>query len=216
MSIDRGTRAFSERHAMACPPGCGACCHSPSVEATEAELAPLVTRLLESGESGKLRAVLAERDAAGDRRCALFVPEGDSPTRGRCSAYRDRPSICRLFAFAARRDGDGRPELVTCRTLRAADPLAVSRAERDVAAGGPVLFYSDHSLADAAAGSAGELRPINLALAGALERAELALHYGRLEADGAPRLALVEDAPPATAGVDPSQPPPRDAPRPAA
>lgn len=199
---------------MACPPGCGACCHSAEVETSEAELAPLVARLLARGESADLRAALAQREAAGDRRCALFVPEPNSSTGGRCSAYEDRPSICRLFAFAARRDADGRPELVTCRTLRAADPLAVARAERDVAAGGPAVFYSDYGLADAASGSAGELQPINLALERALARAELALHYGRLEAaEDAPQLALVAPAP---TGADPTQPPPRDAPRPAA
>ncbi len=201
-AIDRGTGALSQTTGMVCPPGCGACCHSPEVEATTVEFAALARRLLATGRIHAVRARLAERQAANDPRCALFAPEVGSTAQGRCTEYEDRPILCRLFAFSARSSRIGLPELVVCRTLRVADPEAVARAQAHVRSGGEVEFMAHHAQAIAGLdpGAGGAPQPINVALAAALQRAELAAYYAALEG--------VEDLPEGT--------PPRDAPRPAA
>lgn len=177
---DAGTAALRAATSLACPPGCGACCLSPEVETTVAEVEPLARALVEEGRAGALIERLADAPAP----CALYVPEPDDPRRGRCSAYRDRPLVCRLFGFSARRDRQGQPELLACRTMRAGDPDGVARAARAVAAGeveAPVSADLARALVSELPGEAGRLLPINVALARALERELLRARLEGLE-----------------------------------
>jgi len=180
---DALTGGLRERAGLACPPGCGACCLSPEVETTALELRPLARELARAGRAGALLAELARRASAGDARCVLYAPEPGDARRGRCTAYGLRPLVCRLFGFAARRDRAGRLELVACRTMRAWDPAAVSRAERDVAAGGTAAVLPDeaHALAAEFPDAGARRLPINAALARALERELLRCRLRALE-----------------------------------
>jgi Fe-S-cluster containining protein len=174
------TAAFAAEQALSCPPGCGACCLSTEVECTVAELGPLAAELVERGTA---TAVLDQARAAPLGACVLYVPEAQEARRGRCSEYRLRPRICRLFGFAGRSNRAGANELVACRVMRAADPLGVARAVTAVAAGAPVPLYGTHFADRSAdeAGAGGRLRPINEALTLALERELLRRHLASSE-----------------------------------
>lgn len=178
---DVATRAFAARTGLACPPGCGACCLSPHVEASVAELRPLAAALVAQGRAEEVLARVAALEAAGEARCALYEPAPDDPRRGRCGAYELRPLVCRLYGFSARRDRAGAPELVACRTMRAAAPDAVARAAAAVAEA-PLMGDHAHALAADAPGEDGRRLPIDRALRRALEAALLRARLERVEA----------------------------------
>lgn len=192
--------ALRARTALACPPGCGACCLSPEVETTVAELLPMALELVRSGRAAALLETLAAETPDAPKRCVLYAPDPDDPRRGRCQAYAERPLICRLFGFTARRDRLGRPRLAACATMRSVAPENVAAAERAIEAGLPVAIGGDLSrlLAIELPGEGSQQLPINVALRRALERVLLAERYAALE-----RIALV---PPAEAEGPPDPP----------
>jgi len=173
-AIDEATSAYARRSGLACPPGCGACCHSPDVETTIVDVRPLAGAIVARG--GAIEVIERIR-AAGDRGpCVLFEPDADDPARGRCSMYRWRPSICRLFGFSGRRRTDGTPEPIVCRVHARTIPAIVEGARLGVADGSiPLPILADHarSVAMLGSGDAAESRPINAALRTAIEEAAL-------------------------------------------
>lgn len=130
--MDRATAAFQASTDLACPPGCGACCHSVKVQATVLEFLPLAVELCQRGEAQQWLDMLA---TAPDAPCVLFVPDPAHPEGGRCAHYAWRPTLCRLFGFAAVRDKNGNAVLSVCRRLSMAAPLVVASARAAVASG---------------------------------------------------------------------------------
>jgi Fe-S-cluster containining protein len=193
LQVDREVAELRAATALACPTGCGACCLSPHVEASIAELRPLAAALAEDGRAEPMLAELERRaasDEPNDACCALYVPEaGSEGRRGRCNEYALRPLVCRLYGFAARRDRHGAPELVACRTMRDADAQGVARAELHVRGGGAVASLGEHArgLAAELPRDGSERLPINEALASALRSTlfEQVLRRAELEADAA-------------------------------
>lgn len=195
--IDARTSELAEAAGLACPPGCGRCCTSPEVETTVVECLPLARELV---ARGALQAVLA-RLRPEERTCALYEPDSGDPARGRCGMYAWRPSVCRLFGFAARGDKYGRAELVRCKVLFEHDPAAGARAAELVREQGLGARFGEVALEVASLDpQLGErLLPINVALRSALERVALAQAFARDEADGerpplAPRPESGEEA----------------------
>jgi len=191
-AIDGEVEHFVAASGLACPPGCGACCLSPEVEATVVELAPMAAALIDAGRAEATLAALAA--APRPAPCVLYQPDPADPRRGRCSAYATRPLICRLFGFGARHGRDGRPELVTCKTMRAADPerMAAVSADELLVRRAPIMADHAHGLAADFPGEGTELLPINAALEQALHRELLHRRMADLEGppdDGAPPCA---------------------------
>jgi len=208
-AIDEATATLRARTGLACPDGCGACCRSPEVEASPAELAPAADALVRAGEASAVLAEIERRAALADARCVLYRPDPADDRRGRCALYAERPFLCRLFAFAARRDRHGRPELVACATMRAAAPTTVAAACADVASGGAAPVFGDalRALAASVGESTTRRGPINAALREALLRALL---RRQLELSGA--LTSDADGDPTPPGpANPRTPSPRRA-----
>jgi len=172
--LDGKLAAFRRRSGLACLPGCGECCRSTEVEATVLELLPLALDLCRRGKAEEALDRLL--DIREPDRCLLFSELPLGRFGGHCTAYSRRPLLCRLFGFSALEQSEGRPELVACRLVRAADPARTGRA---AAAQGRMAapLMRDFSMAvyrlDPALGS-GAL-PINAALRQALERVALSL-----------------------------------------
>jgi len=169
--IDAQTEAFARASGLCCPAGCGACCLSPEVEATELEMEWMAEHLLEQGLA---EAVLERIAASGTPSpCVLYVPEAGNPRQGRCGHYGQRPVLCRLFAFAAVQDKTGRARLAACRVHREEQPEAAEAAVRAVEEGTlpvPLFAAAARGLLDIDP-ERGALRlPINAALRGALAR----------------------------------------------
>ncbi len=191
-AVDGEVERFVAASGLTCPPGCGACCLSPDVEATVVELAPMAAALVAAGRAEATLAALAA--APRPAPCVLYTPDPANPRQGRCSAYATRPLICRLFGFGARHGRSGRPELAACKTMRAADPARMESVTSDelLVRRAPVMADHAHGLASDFPGEGSVLLPINVALELALQRELLHRRMTELEGppdDGAPPCA---------------------------
>ncbi|MBK9030415.1 MAG: YkgJ family cysteine cluster protein [Myxococcales bacterium] len=170
VEADRLAGAVAAATGLACPTGCGACCVGAPPHVSEADVAPIARAAVAAGEG---EALLDRATAIGAGPCALYAP---AQLPGGCTVYAQRPIVCRLFGFAAVRDKRGAPELAMCREHAAIDPTARARVAAYLAAGGEVAIFADLQGEAHDDGGAG-LRPINLALAAALERELLRARY---------------------------------------
>ncbi|QDV06134.1 Flagellin N-methylase [Planctomycetes bacterium Poly30] len=175
VAVDLELAAFASSSGLACPPACGACCLSPEVEATVLEMGPMAQDLTEEGRADAMLQALALADlapAARPGRCVMYQPDAADPKRGRCGAYAARPLICRVFAFGTRRERSGRVALVSCRTMRDLDPVAMANVEANdvLLSRAPVMSDHAHALGTDFPGSEAYALPINEALRIALER----------------------------------------------
>lgn len=180
-AIDAGTQRLASESGLACPPRCGRCCITPEVSASVAEMIPMAEEILRRGESARWRALLAQH--AGSARCVAFRPDPGEGTHGRCELYEWRPSVCRAFGFAARRDKHGEPELIDCPVHAQRLPAALERARALVASGIeiPVLADAARTIALERPSDA-RILPIDRALASALEECGLRALLGAQEA----------------------------------
>jgi Fe-S-cluster containining protein len=174
--IDAATGELAAATGLRCPAACGQCCENPNVYTDPAELAPLVEHLITNGAA---EAVLERARVTGPGTCIFYrssrlsSQSPSDPSSGGCDVYPLRPSVCRLFGFAAVRDKHGTPELAACKVHGEQDPESVARARSLIAKGHPVAFFVEYQqrAAEAAGSPMAQLLPINVALAQALERA---------------------------------------------
>lgn len=173
-TIDDETATFAAQSGIRCRSGCGQCCLSQTVEASVVELLPMARALVEDGQAD----VVYERAISGQSAsCVLYQPQAQDPSLGRCSRYQHRPSVCRLFGFAAIRRKDGGKELVSCDWHKKLQPEAVSLAQKAIDNGGLVPMFPDIGMRLSALTALPTLTsklPINQALALAIEKISLA------------------------------------------
>jgi Fe-S-cluster containining protein len=180
--MDRQTAEFRNATGLRCLPGCGQCCESATPEATVIELLPAAEELFSRGEAQQwLERIASVRET---KRCVFFRPDRLIPGNGHCQLYVFRPSVCRLFPFAAMRNKDGKPELPTCRRQKEEIPVLVKGAQEAISRGMAVPSFDYFFLQMVALEpSLGRQRvPINRALHLALERYGLTVQL--MEANG--------------------------------
>ena len=169
--IETETQTFAQASGLACPSGCGACCLSPRVEATELEMDVMAKHLIATGEA---EIVLEKIQSAGpSAACVLYRPQPGNPAQGRCGHYAQRPTICRLFAFAAVKNKYGKAQLAACHVHLHTQPEVTARTKRAVEAGELVapLFETAANALLSIDPERGTIRlPINLALERSLQR----------------------------------------------
>ncbi len=169
--LDKEIADFQKSTTLHCLSGCGECCKKPDIEATPLEFLPLALQLF---DEGKAETALEEIKQKKDSLCYVFRPHVTN-FGGLCSEYPNRGLICRLFGYTARRDKEGKAELVTCKLIKEQQHEAYDQAIEDIKNGKKVVvmsdYYSrlshiDHTLVD--------FYPINQAMEKALETV---LHY---------------------------------------
>jgi len=111
-----------------CIEECGACCKSPQVEATPAEMLPLATELLKDPNWQKTLETLQSAEAP----CIFYRPTSPDGEMGRCSVYQMRPSICRLFGASAQKRKDGTLEFSTCVKQKKYFAAAIQNANKNI------------------------------------------------------------------------------------
>jgi uncharacterized protein len=187
-AIDAEVDALVASTGLACPPGCGACCLSPEVEAAPEELAYWADEWVRRGSAEATLARLSALESAGSSTCVLYEPSSSDGRSGRCGAYAWRPLICRLFGFAARTNRLEQKELVVCKTMAAASPARTQAAATAVQAGSPAPDFATHAhglIADLG-GLGGTRLPINQALKQALHKRLLKQQLSDAAAAGDP------------------------------
>ena len=174
------TDEFAERTGIRCREGCGQCCLKPGIEVQVVEMLPLAKELLEKGEADNAYDKAAQ-DPEG--RCIFYSPNQEDESKGSCLKYHLRPSLCRLFGFAAvNTKARNSPALAACYWHKKLQPEEVKKAQSTIDQGAKVPIFADYRMQFyALAPSQGftQIMPINRALMIAIEKAEL--HQRRMK-----------------------------------
>jgi hypothetical protein len=112
--LEQESAQFALASSIRCVAGCGQCCTSPNIEASPLEFLPWAFHLFLNGEAEKTLLKLKETQ---NSTCIIYKPLSII-NQGRCSNYKYRGLICRLFGFAANTDKYGNLRLATCKIIK--------------------------------------------------------------------------------------------------
>jgi Fe-S-cluster containining protein len=163
--LDQEITQFQSWSSLSCPSGCGRCCFKSDIEATVLEFLPFAHVLFRAGKTSEW---LDRLQAAGTQ-CLILDP-GQSGV-GLCTEYAHRGLICRLFGYSARTNKYGKPELVTCTTIKTNQREAFESVQKQMEEGKEVPVMSDYymRLRSVDPNLAGNFYPINEAIRRAIE-----------------------------------------------
>jgi len=108
------TNQFVKTAGIGCVSGCGKCCTYANVEASPLEFLPWAFHLFLNGEA---QATLNILNKTNSKTCIIYKPLA-ALNQGRCSNYKYRGLICRLFGYAANTDKYGNLRLATCKIIK--------------------------------------------------------------------------------------------------
>ena len=130
------------------------------------EMLPLARELFRRGEAYE---VLEHLRSDGDTgMCVFFVSDSIASFQGHCRYYSWRPTVCRLFGFAARKNKRGKQDAAFCERQKEWAPALIAAAGNALSRGLRAPDYTHFSIRFSALDS--ELMPINRAIRMALER----------------------------------------------
>ncbi|MDV7138978.1 YkgJ family cysteine cluster protein [Maribacter sp. TH_r10] len=114
LQLEQESTKFQQTSGIGCVSGCGKCCTYPDVEASPLEFLPWAFHLFLNGEAEETLLLL---NNSTDLTCMIYKPLS-LIDQGRCSNYKYRGLICRLFGFAANTDKYGKLRLATCKIIK--------------------------------------------------------------------------------------------------
>lgn len=163
---------FAKSSGISCVAGCGMCCTHPEIEASPLEFLPWAFHLFLEGKAEENLHLLNESKTS-----TCFIYKSLSILgQGRCSDYKYRGLICRLFGYAANTDKYGTLRLATCKIIKEGQNDKYNSTEEAISKGLYVPVFTDYYLQlnqiDFQLGN--KILPINKALKYALEEV---LHY---------------------------------------
>ncbi|WP_107040307.1 YkgJ family cysteine cluster protein [Brumimicrobium mesophilum] len=158
---------FKKESGLRCVSGCGNCCTHPNLDASPLEFLPWAFHLFLNGEAEN---TLVELNQTNSKTCHIYK----SLTvlgKGRCSAYKYRGLICRLFGFGATRDKFGQLRLATCKTIKEGQTENYGKTVKSITNGMFVPVFADYymKLSQIDHHMGNTILPVNKALKIALE-----------------------------------------------
>lgn len=166
--------AFQSETHLSCKAGCGKCCSTPNIDASPLEFLPWAFHLFLNGIAEE---TLEELNNTTTKNCLLYRPLSVlEHHKGKCSNYRYRGLICRLFGYAATTDKYGKLRLATCKIIKEEQQENFIAAEESINKGKYIPVFTDYymRLAQIDMRLGRTLLPINEALKMAIEEV---LHY---------------------------------------
>jgi Fe-S-cluster containining protein len=165
---------FQNTTSLSCVAGCGKCCTTPSIEASPLEFLPWAFHLYLNGEAEKTLEELKQKTTF---LCHIYKPSNSfDNSLGRCSNYKYRGLICRLFGYAASKDKYGKLRIATCTIIKEGQSEEFLKTSQAISNGLKIPVFSDYyiqlSNIDFTLGKI--MLPVNLALKMAIEEV---LHY---------------------------------------
>ena len=167
--------SYQKNSALTCLPGCGECCKNPQVEASVLEMIPLALKLYQENTWEEWIKRLA---ASSTESCVFYESHSPDGKLGRCGAYRERPSICRMFGVAGHHDKLGEVTLSICKLIKERSPeLAEKKLAEVKINGAPLMIDWSYRLAQLDLALIQDRLPINQALLRALDKVLLYARY---------------------------------------
>ena len=112
--LEQESTQFQQTSGLSCVSGCGKCCTHPHIEASPLEFLPWAFHLFLNGEAEN---TLNTLNKTNNLTCFIYKSLSIAG-QGRCSNYKYRGLICRLFGFAANTDKYGNLRLATCKIIK--------------------------------------------------------------------------------------------------
>jgi Fe-S-cluster containining protein len=166
---------YQNNSGLNCLEGCGKCCSNPDIEASVLEMLPLAVRL---HDENKLDEWLEKLENPAQASCLMFQSHSADGSKGQCGAYRERPSVCRMFGVAGYFDKHHEVTLSVCRLIRDKYPeLTEIRTKEATAENTPVLVNWSYRMAEIDPALIQGRMPLNQALKLALEKVALYAQY---------------------------------------
>jgi hypothetical protein len=138
--LDLETTQFKKASGTGCVAGCGKCCTYSNVEASPLEFLPWAFHLFINGEAEKTLQKLKETNSAT---CIIYKPLSVID-QGRCSNYKYRGLICRLFGYAANTDKYGNLRLATCKIIKEGQAEAYKTTTEAISKGLYVPVFTEY------------------------------------------------------------------------
>lgn len=165
--LEQEIAEFNKVSGLSCVSGCGKCCTHPEIEAYPLEFLPWAFHLFLNGEAEESLSKLNQEESAT---CFIYKPLSIL-NQGRCSDYKYRGLICRLFGSAANTDKYGQLRLSTCKIIKEGQAENYNTVSEALKNGLHVPVFTEYYMRlneiDYKLGS--KLLPINKALKMALE-----------------------------------------------
>ena len=163
-------KAFQEQTKLGCVAGCGKCCNNSDINASPLEFLPWAYHLYSNGEAERTLDKL--NTTTKFNKCYVYQPFSEVESdKGRCSDYKHRGLICRLFGFGATSDKYGKLRLATCKIIKEGQKVNFDQSTISINEGLSVPIFTDYymnlSQIDFQLGNV--VVPINKALKLALE-----------------------------------------------
>ena len=115
--LDLEISEFQDKTKLHCLSGCGNCCTNPTMEASPLEFLPWAFHLFLNGKAEDTLKTLNSKEKKS--LCHIYTPLNIIDSNlGRCSNYKYRGLICRLFGYAASNDKYGKKRIVTCTIIK--------------------------------------------------------------------------------------------------
>jgi uncharacterized protein len=174
--IDQQTESLAIKTGLKCPTGCGRCCENPNIETTPLEMLPIALELFQKKQTQEFIEKASKVNWEG--RCIFYEADTMIAGNGRCSIYAFRPSVCRLFGFAAVKNKQGSAELGACRYHKEIMPELIQKVKESIAEGMSAPSFSDiaFQLSNIEPYLSNQRMPINQALQVAIQRIGLMIH----------------------------------------
>ncbi|MFA7447154.1 MAG: YkgJ family cysteine cluster protein [Weeksellaceae bacterium] len=163
---------FAKSSGISCVAGCGMCCTHPEIEASPLEFLPWAFHLFLEGKAEQNLHLLNQSKTL----TCFFFKSLSIQGHGRCTDYKFRGLICRLFGYAANADKYGSLRMATCKIIKEGQNDKYNSTEEAISKGlyVPVFthYYMQLNQIDFQLGN--KTLPINKALKQTLEEV---LHY---------------------------------------
>ena len=140
LKLEKESAQFEQVSGISCVAGCGKCCTYPDVEASPLEFLPWAFHLYLIGNAEKTLDLL-EKEL--NPTCLIYKPLAFLD-QGRCSDYKYRGLICRLFGFAANTDKYGNLRLATCKIIKEGQAEKYNSVSEAISKGLYVPIFTDY------------------------------------------------------------------------
>ena len=114
--MDKESLAFKAKSKIGCRPGCGECCKNPNIYASPVEMIPAALKLIKDN-----RAEEFIKEGQFNKTCHFF--------NGQCTAYGERPVVCRLFGWCSVASKTGELRISLCKVIKEDNKELVTELE---------------------------------------------------------------------------------------